>query len=142
MPATQNGPVTSHPGGGRGTEVSSNRSLRAALGVGGVVGVWGMVPADIPGADPPSLAPVGVPVRPVGTGLASGLPAPDELLTERHRLCRKPRPGTWVVVDEQPPDEDLQAPEVVLVECPDLADQPPVDRHRLPLPADTVDVLG
>ena len=90
--------------------------------------------ADVAGFRAAPVAPVCVPVRPVGAGRASGLPAHDLLLTVGDfarslvlgELRRIPS------LDQEAADEDEESPEVVLVERAKLTDKAAFYRHVLP----------
>jgi hypothetical protein len=87
--------------------------------------------SDVPGAEPAALAPVGVPVGPVGASGAPTASAADVFLpigdasTLRPLLLRlEAVPG-----DQQSPGEDQQAAEIVLIEGSYPAEQVSVKGH-------------
>ena len=100
-------------------------------------GPLGEVLTDVARFHPAVLAPVGVPVGPVG---AAGTPALTafhvlEAVADLRFAAALGRGELWSLgVDEQTADEDHQPPEVELVQGSDLSDELPVDRHREVLP--------
>jgi hypothetical protein len=91
----------------------------------------GVTPADVARPDASALTPVGVPVGTVRTAGASGFTALNTLEPEANlpglRAAGRFRLGRGVVLDEEPAYEDQEAPEVVLVESPDLPDETSLD---------------
>src|SRR5205807_3171125 len=95
-------------------------------------GLAGEVLADVAGADPAALSPVGVPVGAMRAAGAAALAAPNglEAVPDLARATANDLVGAErevAALDEKPTDEDQEAPEIVLVEGADLPDEPAVE---------------